>query len=144
MVAILLSGYEARSEKVEFIIPDGFHGIFQLSPDSNAPPIPFTNGCFIVEIPKSGKLLVKDTAPFKEWHKPSARYRSGKPIKIGITANDGNEIFCFSLFSDSDGNQFALIGTSDEYRMAQRISPFEIPIARPITTNDLPKYGTDK
>ena len=111
ILAALLFGCSERSgPPVEYVIPDGFRGLFRISPNPNAPPIPFVDGRCIVDIPQSGLLLVRDMEPFRRFHSGAARYTSGALLPVAVSASTSEDIQLFYLSTDSDGNSWWLVG----------------------------------
>ena len=100
------------------IVFDRFHllqmlsklSISSISPNPNAPPIPFVDGRCIVDIPQSGLLLVRDMEPFRRFHSGAARYTSGALLPVAVSASTSEDIQLFYLSTDSDGNSWWLVG----------------------------------
>ena len=91
---------------MEYVIPDGFRNLFRISPNPNAPPIPFVDGRCIVDIPQSGLLLVRDMEPFRRFHSGAARYTSGALLPVAVSASTSEDIQLFYLSTDLDGNSW--------------------------------------
>jgi hypothetical protein len=104
-----------RGYPVEFIVPDGFHGIFVIEEVSEGGTEPeFVEGSYRYVIPESGVLKTTDARPFYRWHSESARFASGKEISNMKTPSRGGPHILISLATDSDGRSTWLIGTKDE------------------------------
>lgn len=103
-----------RRYDVEFVVPDGFHGIFVVKEDwkSGLPP-ERTDSIVRYVIPKSGVLITTDTSPLFVWHSESAKYSSGRriPDPAGLP---GKRHILIGLTSDSLGRNTFLIGTKAE------------------------------
>jgi len=115
---------------VEYVIPDGFRGLFQIRPNPHAPPIPFVDGRYVVDIPRSGFLLVRDMAPFRRFHSSAARYTSGASLPVAVSASTSEDIQLFYLSTDSDDNSCWLVGPATEKRIADSMAPFDHVLAR--------------
>ena len=136
LMTILLSACHREGPSVDFIVPDGFRGVFQISPKDGAHPIKLVNGRYIIEVPSSGTLYVDDMRPFRQWHQERAFFKSGSPLPDSILAGDSDSIRLHGLSTDSNDNSWWLVGTDSEKEIFHRMSPFNIPLARPLTPRD--------
>jgi hypothetical protein len=83
IVAVLYGLYRMRSTgdlTVCFVVPDGYQGIFRLVIDPHAEQPTQEGGVWVYRIPEDGVLRVKKHWPLSDWHRPTAVYRSGKPL----------------------------------------------------------------
>lgn len=83
--AFLLYGLDcydhaSSGRPVSYVVPDGFRGRIRLISDPAAPPVPLVHGVYVVTVPPSGYLHVRDLGFTTRWHYESARYRSGTRI----------------------------------------------------------------
>jgi hypothetical protein len=122
--AALLIVMKAPVNRVRFIVPDGFHGIFVIVEDAVHGDVPKRNANTVTyRIPKSGVLYSRDVQPLKSWHASSASFYSGDNITDDRLA-DENRYYYFPLDADSDGKIKSLIGTrrdAEEYWRTRRI-----------------------
>jgi hypothetical protein len=89
----------ARHPAVHFIIPDKFAGAFVLVVDPvNGKEILLKNYQYIIEIPASGLLKVKNINCLNNWHQLTASFAGGEKLAIGVH-DDGN----IALWSVGDG-----------------------------------------
>ena len=96
---------------IEFVVPDGFHGVFVIKHDELAGTPPERSGNLIrYKIPKSGVLKTSDIEPLRVWHSESARYASGKKVPQ-LTGDPGEQRILYALDTDDRGQRAWLIGT---------------------------------
>jgi hypothetical protein len=108
-------GPERSGLPVEFIVPDGFHGIFVIKEDRNSGAKPeYVEGRVRYTVPVSGVLHTADVRPLRRWHSESAKYLGGKVIPNAMTATAEDHVL-YPLTSDNDGQITYLIGTKHEY-----------------------------
>ena len=103
-------------ETVSFVIPDGFRGAFVLEEDASAPPAPLSRtGGPIYTVPETGTLRVRSAAPLRDWHSATAAFGGGEPLAVEhigpIAPYHDYTVKLRSLFSDSQGRIFFLVGT---------------------------------
>lgn len=117
--ALLLTGWTVisnlqRRYDVEFVVPDGFHGIFVIKEDrKNGIPPEWTDNSVRYIIPKSGVLITTDTSPLDVWHSESAKYSSGRQIPDPAGVPRKRHIL-IQLTYDSLGRNTFLIGSKSE------------------------------
>ena len=114
LVGLLVRLNRQRQYNVEFIVPDGFHGIFVIQEDRKNGVPPERIGTKIrYVIPKSGTLVTTDTSPLDAWHAESAKYSSGRsiPDQAGL---QGKGHILITLIYDSSGRTTFLIGSNAE------------------------------
>ncbi|MFL5245068.1 MAG: hypothetical protein ACJ8FY_23445 [Gemmataceae bacterium] len=77
-----LTWYANRSgPDVVIIVPNGFRGPLKLSLDpKNGTEIPMEGSRFIVRIPASGHLVIKNADPFTQWHSETAMFENGESL----------------------------------------------------------------
>src|SRR5258708_702940 len=86
--ATSIAGCNHDTHTVVFTLPDGYNGLVLLSEDkTGGVELPFSNGTYHVEVPRTGKLALRSMKPFVRWHKEIARYQSGKHISDETTTN---------------------------------------------------------
>ncbi len=75
---------------IEFVVPDDFHGNIELVKDrKGGNKLNPQGGKYVIVVPASGALRIKDGSPFNRWHTESCRDTSGKPRNLeggGVTA----------------------------------------------------------
>jgi hypothetical protein len=138
-ISLLLS-CDKSGAPVQFSVPDGFHGVFKVSVDRQHGMRPAqSNGVWVVVVPTNAHLRIADDRYFTRWHSETASFYSGKPIIDDGTST--NSIALRSLFADSDGNYWWLVGTTREQDIANLCSQGQLPLGRPLTDGDLPHYA---
>lgn len=106
---------ESSSPHVRFVIADGYKGDFVVTITGTGKPLNEANGTYIVKIPKSGVLEVRDD-PFRNWHSLSAVFENGNMIPIAAHEDDPREkIVYFWSMSSSEKHIHYFIGTKSEY-----------------------------
>lgn len=77
---------------IEFIVPANFHGSIELVKDRKAgSELTPQGGKYVIVVPATGVLRIKDGSPFHRWHTESCRDTSGKPRNLeggGVTAGN--------------------------------------------------------
>jgi hypothetical protein len=75
---------------IEFVVPDDFHGSIELVKDRKGGyDLNPKGGKYVIVVPATGVLRIKDGSPFHRWHTESCRDTSGKPRNLeggGVTA----------------------------------------------------------
>ncbi len=79
-----------------------------------------TNNVITLVFPESGVLDIRSRVPSEEWHIPTARYQSGKPLTV-VTDGAGNrsEIALRSVGSVNNKEEWFVIGTFDDLKAAK-------------------------
>ncbi|HSY18646.1 MAG TPA: hypothetical protein VK815_09945 [Candidatus Acidoferrales bacterium] len=140
ILVLLAFGCDRNGPPVQFILPENFRGIFQISVDKETGNEPGqTNGTLMIIVPTNGCVLVKDDGFLKRWHKETAIYPSG--VKFSGEVYDTNALSLRSLLSDNGHTSWILIGTEEEFRIAISLTGQKLPLGRQLTTNDVPVYG---
>ena len=127
LLLVLFVGYHFRDRhyRVEYVVPDGFHGIFVVQYDPSHGTPPERNGDFArYRIPESGLLLTTDVSVLYEWHAESATYASGKKVddRLG-PSGEGHMLIGLIGFNDKQ-RSMTLIGTQAEakqYRVDKKV-----------------------
>jgi hypothetical protein len=132
----VLFGCSSSGPPVDFILPDGFRGIFVIIPDSEADPMTFRDGRYVVHIPESGILFVANVEPFNKWHTQTAYYSSGIQLPIGIISGNEDKVALRSLSTSSDGRISWLVGTKAEEELAWKSIISDLPLAEPLIPPD--------
>ena len=113
----ILTGCNDQAGVIELVLPNGYHGIFQIICDGKIGILPKkTDGKLIYHIPPNGILFVKSLDPFTTWKSRVARYENGSKILPEVEAA-GSEIafYNLSLVNDQKGTRiYFLIGSKDE------------------------------
>lgn len=109
-------GDRSAGVRIEFVVPNGFHGIFVVEEDaeSGSPPQE-VDGVVRYVIPKSGVLITTDAESFYDWHSESARYANGQEIPLPQVEAE-KQHFLIGLSGDHRRRNLWLIGTRDEAR----------------------------
>ncbi len=68
---------------VEYVVPNGYHGIitFELDPDHGVVPAVKGGNTYVYRIPDSGTLKVRDFDLFERYHHEIAQYADGRSIR---------------------------------------------------------------
>jgi hypothetical protein len=68
---------------IEFVVPSGFHGTIEIIRDRrNGENLKFEHGRYVVVVPPSGVIRLKDAPPVYHWHEESCRDTDGHPRKL--------------------------------------------------------------
>jgi hypothetical protein len=79
----VITGCQSRSDRIHFVIPDGFRGgilIYVNQPEGIK--LKKNAGVYTCCIPDNGILRIVDDGPFFEWHKVSAAFMNGDPLPV--------------------------------------------------------------
>ncbi|RMD64840.1 hypothetical protein D6833_03810 [Candidatus Parcubacteria bacterium] len=92
---------------IEFVIPDGFRGVFflELDPDDGTSP-EWRGNTAIYYIPRSGVLKVSSFDLFEQWHTERGRYSNGQPLTADESISQEQyeqSVLLRDAFSMSDG-----------------------------------------
>lgn len=120
---LALDAFWEKAHRVEFVVADGFHGKFRIRQSQKGVRIKNEGGKYVYHIPSNGELEVGSARPLRVVSEFTAQYDSGVPIEVAPPSqeliNTTNNIL-FRLGADSDGWFLYLIGTSEEFRQAQK------------------------
>jgi hypothetical protein len=98
ILCMLLLGCNRSGPAVQFILPEGFRGIFQVSFDKqHGRTVTESNGVLIIEVPTNAIALVGRDEFLTRWHQVSASYPSG--TVYSSEAFDTNSIALYTLAS---------------------------------------------
>ena len=126
---IALAGCNSAENPVrhEFILPDGYKGVFKIVEDKTAgQPVKPVDGLVKITVPSNGIVMVKSTHTLQEWHKAVAVYKSGGILPFGVGAlPDAESVAFFSLWTEANGTIYYLIGTKAEFDRLQKGSPWK-------------------
>jgi hypothetical protein len=106
-------------ELIKFVIPKGFRGAFVVEEDPDAGPAPKdSDGAWVYSIGADGRLRARTVAPFRSWHETIAAYSDGTKIEFSsigpIEPYKDATVKLRTLFADSDGRHYFLVGTEEE------------------------------
>ncbi len=120
-------GCQRRPNQVEFVLPDGFRGWFDVSPnDPRATVLPKVNGNYILQVPKSGVLAFSGDDPFRSYL-CTARFENGDEIWVEKRIDDKPREGQIGLFG-GHGYRYMndppvyrwFVGTEDEWHHARK------------------------
>ncbi len=119
-----------------FIVPNHFWGLFLVAEDrENGVDVPRKDGEYFLEVPETGKLVVKRLKPLIDWHKEVARYKDGRKLPTEGLYND-NEIGLFSLPYVAGKGSFYFVGSRTDFKRVSGNSAFErLPLGTNITAH---------
>jgi len=141
-LALAFLGCDRHGTLVRFVLPEGFHGVFQISEDrEHGVDLVKSNGMLFINVPSNGLVIVKDLSFLAVWHSETAVFPDGKLISKEVY--DTNAVVLHGLFSEGRTN-WVLVGTLRESRIAQSLAAKRMPLARPLTEDDVPNYGGQK
>ena len=141
-LALAFLGCNRHGTPVRFVLPEGFHGVFQISEDrQQGVDLVKSNGMLLVIVPTNGLAVVKDWSFLTVWHSETAVFPDGK--LISEEDYDTNAVALHGLFSQGHTN-WVLVGTLREARIAGSRVGKHMPLARPLTEDDVPHYGNQK
>lgn len=124
-----VSGCGAGNEsepKVVFLIPEGYLGPLKVSGSHGGRDVKQESEEYLIDVPPSGRVVLKDLEFLRKWHRLSARYKSGKPIAEGDFDSQGESVRFFSLWAESSGDTYYFVGTLEEFEEIERSGPWEI------------------
>ena len=137
LLVIAIAGCSSHSPAVEYIFPNGFHGLAVIAEDKEyGLEIRPVDGKYTFEIPRNGKLVVKDLAPFNRWHKDFARYSNGEKIPDMTSTNNANNGFygLGTVRSVQGLGGYYFVGSKEEYDALSKTKDLrEIPLATKIS-----------
>lgn len=81
IVVCLMTGCDDRGSPIKIIVPRDHRGEFQIIESPAGPITPLRDGEYGYEIPKSGKLIVKDFRPFQQLHIETFVFDDGISVK---------------------------------------------------------------
>jgi hypothetical protein len=119
---LALDAFWQKAHHVQFVVADGFHSKFRIRQSQNGVRIKNEGGKYVYHIPSSGELEVDSVRPLSVISEETAQYESGVPIPVAPPSqllNTTNNTL-FDIGADSDGWFIWLIGTSEEYKQAQK------------------------
>lgn len=110
-------------ERVKFVVENGFRGAFVVEEDPEAAAVSKdSHGAWIYKISATGQLSTQTVEPFRVWHQTSAAYSDGAEVEFSaigpIEPYEDNAIKVRSLFADSKGRHYFLVGTEKELASA--------------------------
>ena len=110
-------------ERVMFVVEKGFRGMFVVQQDPHAARAPKDNqGAWVYKIGATGELKTQTVQPLLSWHKTSATYSDGTELEFAavgpIEPYKDNIVKVRSLFADSKGRHYFLVGTEEELARA--------------------------
>lgn len=81
--------------------------------DPDADPVPIEEGRYVVRIPQSGRLVVRDLSFLTMWHSEDAQREDGTPLNTFLTQENGDEIGFMVVWGQVSSSEFDSFG----YRM---------------------------
>jgi hypothetical protein len=115
------SCFRERPLTVQYVFPDGFHGIAKLqSHQPTGVTLVPVNGVITLNFPPSGEIRISGELPTVGWHKPIARYQNGKTIGVVEPPNSvsDSDIALRPLGLKDNVEDWYLVGTATEIRAA--------------------------
>ena len=126
-IAFLAACSPRSGDPIHITIPDAYRGVFKIVPDSHAGlRHVVVDEYFQFNIPEEGILKVEDIAPFQRFHQTKVTYESGGSVPNGFLSLEPGTIAWYSLWSDTTGTIWFLIGTQVEYEAAQKKGRVEV------------------
>jgi hypothetical protein len=142
VAALFLFGCDDSGPPVHFSLPQGFHGVFQVTVDKErGSRIVKSNGTLVITVPTNACVTVDDGNFMYRWHKETAGYPDG--TLITAEAFTTNTVALRGVSSQNNTN-FWIIGNDREYRIAHAMLPEKVCLGRPLGEEDLPTYGRNK
>ena len=137
-IALMMTslGCSRESPTVVFMIPKGFTGLLMLTEDrSSGIPLRYSKEGYVVEVPDSGRMAIKDFKVFFGWHKEIAIHKNGTALKVTNT-----EPGFYSLPYLPHKGMYWFVGSQQDYDIISRTYDFEkLPLATKIDTSELRK-----
>lgn len=121
LAALICIGCEREepTRSHQFVIPAGFRGIIRISEDPAGTPVRAT-GDVTIMVPTDGVVKLRSTKSLYKLGRVAATSIDGSSIPKGIGGEPPDTVRFFSLFSDSEGTNYYLVGTSDEWSRLQK------------------------
>src|SRR5580704_9738297 len=115
---LLFLGCDRSGSPVRFVLPEGFHGVFEISEDKrNGVDLVKSNGMLLVIVPTNGCVVVKDWGFLTVWHKETGIFPDGKVISEEDPDTNAVSLHA-DLFSEGHTN-WVLVGTLREVGIAR-------------------------
>ena len=139
LLSLTFLGCDRKGPPIRFVLPEGFHGVFQISEDKQqGVDLIKSNGMFFVIVPTNGFVVIKDWSFQPDWHQETAIFPDGK--SISEEDFDTNAVVLHDLFSEGHTN-WILVGTYKEAQIAISRTGQPMPLARMLSEADVPHYG---
>ncbi|HEY1173738.1 MAG TPA: hypothetical protein VGH19_20405 [Verrucomicrobiae bacterium] len=134
LILLVLTGCGlSTGTPVHFVVPDGYRGPFYLIPDpTNGVVITKSQGRFVVTLPASGRLMVRDLGFLDSWHQETCAFASGtriptltEPGSTGVLATNAVALRGSGSARNSNGPVFTwyFIGTQQEFDASGKLQP---------------------
>jgi len=142
VLTLVVLGCERHGAPVRFVLPDGFRDVFQISEDpQHGIDLVKSNGMLLVTVPTNGRVVVKDWSFLTVWHSETAIFPSGKVI----SEEDYNTNSVVLHSQASQGHTtWVVVGTDRESDIARILLGEHMPLARPLTKDDLTSHVYQK
>ena len=109
-------------DRIRFVVPAGREGAFVLreSPDGGA--WRRVGDSFVVNVPKSGVVLLETLQPIRDWHQSSAQFSDGTPIDNEFVSDamklqNDNVARFYSCWTNQDGDTFYMVGRRKDVKL---------------------------
>jgi hypothetical protein len=136
LLTLAFSGCKDKAQPVRYVLPEGFHGVFQISEDSQkGVDLVKSNGVLFVTVPTNGIVVVKDCSFQMKWHQNTAIFPDGRIISEEDF--DTNAVVLHEVFYTGQTN-WILVGTDREARIAESMVFKPVQLARPLSEDDIP------
>lgn len=101
-------GCAQSSPRVTFVLPNDHHGVFVVKEESNGVELSGSKGIFLVRVPESGVVILKDASILTAWHTTSVEQADGRTIKYFYRDQhaEDTQIGCWGLFSTMDSHYY--------------------------------------
>ncbi|SRR6266481_167829 len=141
-LALVFFGCDRHGTPVRFVLPEGFHGVFQISEDpQHGVDLVKSNGMLLVTVPTNGRVVVKDWRFLTVWHSETAVFPDGKVISE--EDYDTNSVVLHAQASQGH-TTWVVVGTDRESDIARILLGEHMPLARQLTEDDLTNHVNQK
>ncbi len=141
-LVLVFLGCDRHGTPVRFVLPEGFHGVFQISEDpQRGVDLVKSNGMLLVTVPINGRVVVKDWSFLTVWHSETAIFPDGKVISG--EDYDTNSVALHSQASQGH-TTWVVVGTARESDIARILLGEHMPLARQLTEDDLTTHAIQK
>lgn len=123
LALLMLAACERTAEYVEFVVPDGSSGAFLLRESPLGVAWRRNGDALVVDVPRSGVVLLGSLHPVRVWHKPRVRFSGGAPVdreyvSDAMKQRDDGVVRFYSCWTDQTGDTFYIVGTRSAVQAA--------------------------
>jgi len=116
MAVLLMANLHCdRPHVVKWVIPAGFSGRIHVAATPDGQPLPYEDGAYVIKVPVSGELRLREPLPTIRWHVPQAVWADGKPLAYEPKTGVGFFNLGIEQHSNAPGlHLYAFVGTLEQ------------------------------